>query len=73
MDNNNDSNNVDNSFFTWLNYVEADKGNLGYGQPKRSNYEQYIEYIYRDRTYFDFGGCHRVDNGYYIGHEGVLT
>ena len=73
MDNNNDCNIAGGCFFSRRNRLKADKSNMGDGQPKRCNYEQYYEYIYRNRTYLDFGGCHRLDSGFYDNAEGFLT
>lgn len=73
MDNNNDCNNAGGKFFSWFNCVKADEGNMGYGQSECVYFKQFIEYVYRDRTYAYYCGCHRFDNGVYHFKEGVLA
>ena len=73
MDNNNSCNIVGGKFFSWFNCVTADERHMGHEQSECLQYKQYLQYVYRDRTYAYYSGCHRFDNGVYYGKEGVLT
>lgn len=73
MDNSNDCDYAGGKFLSGFNGVKANQGDLGYGQSECGFYKLFLEYVYRNRTYSYYSGCHGFDNGVYYFKEGILA